>query len=242
MMRSVRSPRVPSLKALASLSWLTARQLGRVADALILSSHEKQSTIFSETSSAESAYILLSGLARITCVNRKGRRTAVIMVPPGIVPAFPTAVTGVTYNFRCEAVTICQVGTMGLNSFVKICLGIESVAFKSLANSCLGRWERVQLRCSNFMSCTLAERLALLLLDLSESFGVPNPGGGVRLTISVRHGDLAELIGASRPRVTEYLTEFAHKTLISRQGQHLVVDRDRLQNFLMAAHPAWSRT
>ena len=213
-----------------------------MADGLTLSSHEKRTTIFSENSSSESAYILLSGLARITCVNRKGHRTAVILVAPGIIPAFPTPVTGVTFNFRCEAVTICQVGSMGLNSFVKICLGIESTAFKSLANSCLGRWERVQLRCSNFMSCTLAERLALLLLDLSESFGVPNPGGGVRLTIAVRHGDLAELIGASRPRVTEYLNEFAHKTLISRQGQRLVVNRDRLQNFLMAARPAWGRT
>jgi len=213
-----------------------------MADGLTLSSHEKRTTIFSENSSSESAYILLSGLARITCVNRKGHRTAVILVAPGIIPAFPTPVTGVTFNFRCEAVTICQVGSMGLNSFVKICLGIESAAFKSLAASCLGRWERVQLRCSNFMSCTLAERLALLLLDLSESFGVPNPGDGVRLTITVRHGDMAELIGASRPRVTEYLNEFAHKTLISRQGQRLVVNRDRLQNFLMAARPAWSRT
>jgi len=231
--------KVRSLKAFATLSWLTSRQLGKVADALTVSRFEKRSIIFSEKASPDAAYILLSGIARITCVNRKGRRTAVIMVAPGMIPAFPTAVHGITYNFRCEAVTSCQVGTMELNSFVKTCVGIESAAFKSLAASCLGRWERVQLRSSNFMSCTLAERLALLLLDLSENFGAPEVNGGVQLTIPVRHGDLAELIGASRPRVTEYLIEFEHKTLISRNDRHLVVNRERLQKHLIAAHPAW---
>ena len=97
------------------------------------------------------------------------------MVAPGLIPAFPRAVTGITYNFRCEAVTMCQVGShWDLNSFVKICLGIGSAAFKLLAASFLGHWDRVQLRRSNFLGCTLEERLALTLLDLSESFGVPN--------------------------------------------------------------------
>ena len=237
MMGSTRARRVRGLKALAGISWLTARQLEKLADALTVTRHQKWSVIFSDKSSSESAYILLSGVARITCDNRKGRRTMVIMVAPGLIPVFPRAVTGITYNFRCEAVTMCQVGTIGLNRFVKICLGIESAAFKLLATSFLGRWDRVQLRRSNFIGCTLEERLALTLLDLSENFGVPDPRGGMRLTVSVRHGDLAELVGATRPRVTEHLREFTQKHLVSRENRHLVVDREGLKGFLMAAHP-----
>jgi CRP-like cAMP-binding protein len=236
-MSLVRSRRVRSLKALASISWLTARQLEKLAGALTVTLHEKRSTIFSDQSLSESAYILLSGVARITCDNRKGRRTMVIMVAPGLIPAFPTAVIGITYNFRCEAVTTCQVGTIGLNSFVKICLGIGSAAFKRLAASFFGHWDRVQLRRSNFIGCTLEQRLAIVLLDLSENFGVPNLRGGARLTVPVRHGDLAELVGASRPRVTEHLLEFTQKHLISRQNRSLVVNREGLKGFLMAAQP-----
>jgi len=236
MIGSARARRVRSLKALASISWLTARQQEKLADALTVARHERRSIIFSDKSFSESAYILLSGIARITCDNRKGERTMVIMVAPGLIPALPRAVTGITYNFRCEAVTMCQVGTIGLNSFVKICLGIGSAAFKLLAASFLGRWDRVQLRRSNFIGCTLEERLALTLLDLSENFGVPNRHGGMRLTVSLRHGDLAELVGASRPRVTEHLLDFTQKHLISRQNRHLVVDRKGLEGFLMAAH------
>jgi len=230
------SAQARNLKALASISWLTTRQLEELAAALTVTRYDKRSIIFSDKSLPESAYILLSGVARITCDNRKGRRTTVIMLAPGLIPVFPRAVTGITYNFRCEAVTMCQLGTIGLDRFVKICLGIGSAAFKLLAGSFSGRWDRVQLRRSNFIGCTLEERLALTLLDLSESFGVPDHRGGMRLTVSLRHDDLAELVGATRPRVTEHLLKFTQKHLISQQDRHFVVDREGLKGFLMAAH------
>ena len=75
--------------ALANISWLAAGQLEKLADALTVTRYEKRSTIFSDKSPSESAYILLSGVARITCDNRKGRRTLVIMVSPGLIPEFP---------------------------------------------------------------------------------------------------------------------------------------------------------
>ena len=237
MMETGQAPRARRLKALANISWLKTPQLEKLAGALTVTRHEKRSTIFSDKRSSQSAYILLSGVARITCDNRKGRRTMAIMLSPGLIPAFPTAVTGITYNFRCEAVTSCQVGTIGLNTFVTICLGIGSAAFKQMAAGFLGRWDRVHLRCSNLIGCTLEERLALILIDLSENFGVANRHGGVQLTVPVRHGDLAELIGASRPRVTEHLLEFTQKHLISRQNRRLVVDQEGLKSFLMEAHP-----
>ena len=97
--------------------------------------------------------------------------------------------------------------------FIEISLGIESSDFKRMADIYLVRWDLVQLRCSNFMGCTLVERLALALLELAENFGVEDPLG-LRLTVSTRHKDLAELVGASRPRVTEYLNEFERKRMI----------------------------
>ncbi|MGC1336839.1 MAG: Crp/Fnr family transcriptional regulator [Candidatus Binataceae bacterium] len=235
MVGSARAQKVRSLKALAGVSWLKADQLEKLAGALTITRHEKRSTIFSDKSPVESAYILLSGAARITCDNRRGRRATAIMLAPGLIPAFPSAVTGITYNFRCEAVTSCQIGTIGLHGFMKICLGIGAAAFKQMADGFIGRWDRVHLRCSNLVGCTLEERLALVLLDLIEDFGVADADGGVRLSVLVRHDDLAEMVGATRPRVTEHLREFTQKHLISRQDQYLVVDPERLKRFLVAS-------
>src|SRR6267154_1403859 len=236
-MTAARASAVRRLRGLGNISWLTSRQLDKLAGALIVSTIEKHSVISEEKNTNGTAYVLLSGVARISCRNRKGIRNLLMMVAPGMVPGFPPQVIGIKYDFRCEAVTNCQVGTIPLEKFIQISLGIDSEDFKRMANSYLGRWDLVQLRCSNFMSCTLEERLALILLELSEHCGIPDPKG-VRLTLPARHRDIAELVGASRPRITEHLIIFERKHLISRTSRQLVVNRDRLESFLAQAHIA----
>src|SRR6201981_1764430 len=149
-MRAVRMSGIRRLQGLKNISWLTARQLKRLAAALTMSRIEKHGTIFDEKHAPESAYVLLSGVARITCRNRKGDRTLVIMVAPGMIPGFPPPVAGIRYNFRCEAVTECQIGAVTLETFIEIALGIASEDFKRMAASYSGRWDLVQLRCVNF--------------------------------------------------------------------------------------------
>ena len=234
-MPSARASGTRKLRGLKNISWLSGRQLDRLSNGLTVSMAEKRAIIFDEKHSPDSAYILLAGVARITCRNRKGQRTLVIMVAPGMIPGFPPPVPGISYNFRCEAVTLCRIGTIELEALVEISLGIASVDFKRMAESYLGRWDLVQLRCANFMSCSLEERLALILLELSENFGIPDPKG-IRLTLPTRHRDIAELVGASRPRITEQLISFEKKHLISRNSRTLVVNRDRLEGFLSQAH------
>jgi CRP/FNR family transcriptional regulator, cyclic AMP receptor protein len=230
-MQTMRLPGVQSLRALRNISWLTPRRLNKLADALTVRLVKKGGIIFDEKHSAESAYVLLSGVARITCLNRKGARTLVIMVAPGMIPGVPPAVTGIRYDFRCEAVTDCQIGTVGLETFIEIALGIAAADFKRMAENYCGRWDLVQLRCSNFMACTLEERVALILLELCENFGTRDQHG-VRLTVPAKHKDLAELVGASRPRVTEYLSSFERKRLIARDKRQLIIRRDQLARFL----------
>ena len=231
VMSAVHASSSRRLEGLKNISWLTARQLDKVLDALTVTTLEKRAIIFDEKDSRDLAHILLAGVARITCRNRKGQRTAVIMVGPGLIPCFPPPVAGISYDFRCEAVFPCQIGTVELDSLIEISLGIASADFRRMATSYLGGWGSVQIRCANFMCCTLEERLALTLLELSENFGVPD-GTGLRLTLSARHRDLAELVGASRPRITERMIWFEQKHFISHDKRHVIVHCDRVRSFL----------
>src|SRR5580700_11344354 len=123
------------LRGLKNISWLSGRQLDRLSNGLTVSMAEKRAIIFDEKHSPDSAYILLAGVARITCRNRKGQRTLVIMVAPGLIPCFPPPVSGISYDFRCEAVIPCQIGTIELDSLIEISLGIASADFRQLATS-----------------------------------------------------------------------------------------------------------
>src|SRR6202040_2520060 len=167
-----RATEIRHLRGLKNISWLSSRQLNRLAAALSMNEVEKREIIIDDKHSPESAYVLLSGVARITCRNRKGDRTLLIMVAPGMIPSVPAVVAGIRYNCRCEAATDCQIGTVTLATFIDIALGIASADFKRMAASYSGPWDLLQMRCSNFMGYTLEERVALILLELSENFGM----------------------------------------------------------------------
>jgi DNA-binding GntR family transcriptional regulator len=54
--------------------------------------------------------------------------------------------------------------------------------------------------------------------------------------LAATHKDIAELVGASRPRVTEYLARFERRHLLVRHGRQMVVRRDLLESFLEQKH------
>jgi len=93
-MTAARAAAIRRLRGLGNISWLTSRQLDKLAGALVVSSVEKHSVISEEKNSGETAYVLLSGVARISCRNRKGLRALLMMVAPGMVPGFPPRVVG----------------------------------------------------------------------------------------------------------------------------------------------------
>jgi hypothetical protein len=70
----------------------------------------------------------------------------------------------------------------------------------------------------NFMNFTTAEQLALTLLELSDDFGTRD-GEVTCFGLPLRQRDLAELVGGSRPRVTEHLARLEPELLVVRQGQ-----------------------
>src|SRR5713101_4053899 len=111
-MRRIHPSTLRNLSRLKNIAWLRARQLGKLSRTLTVSGFDRRTVIFDERHVPESVHLLLSGVARITCRDRRGKRTMVLMVAPGMIPSFPLPLVGVTYGFRCEAVTNCQIGTI----------------------------------------------------------------------------------------------------------------------------------
>ena len=72
----------------------------------------------------------------------------------------------------------------------------------------------------------------MTLLELSSSFGVEESRGTL-LRASFSHQDIAELVGATRPRVTEHLAQLERDHLVVRQGRQMIIRATELREALL---------
>jgi CRP-like cAMP-binding protein len=213
-----------------ALSWLSLPELSRLVELLTLANFKRHAVIVGEDALASEAHILLTGAANITCLNARSERVTVALVAPGPIPEFPLRPVS-RWSFRCEAYTDCRVGSLGWDRFGVVSFDSAQLAFRGFQQANLRQWYRLLLRGSSFLSLELHERIGLTLLELCSDFGVEESRGTL-LKIALSHKQLANLVGASRPRVTEHMAKLEGEGLVARQGRQLVVRAERLGNLM----------
>jgi CRP-like cAMP-binding protein len=225
------------LSRLKALSWLSQSELSLLVGALALANYRRHSVILREAALARDAHILLSGIARITCRNARNQRVTVAMLAPGPIPEFPALPISQS-GFQCEAYNDCRVGTVSWADFDGITANAGESAFKQFHRNDLKQWYRLLLRSSSFLNLGLHERIGVALLELCADFGIEEARGTL-LRVPFSHKDIANLVGASRPRVTEHLARLEHDRFVLRQGRQMVVQVAKLfdsMNSQVSAH------
>jgi CRP/FNR family transcriptional regulator, cyclic AMP receptor protein len=215
------------LTRLKSLSWLSPAELNSLASALAFANFKRRAVIMNEAALSSEAHILLTGIARITCMNARGERVTVALIAPGLIPELP-ALPMSRSNFQCEAYNDCRVGTLSLDEFEGITEKSAESAFRHLHENDLKQWYRLLLRSTSFLNLGLHERIAITLLELCSDFGIEESRGTL-LRVSFSHNDIANLVGATRPRVTEHLARLEGEAFVARQGRQLIVQVAKLQ-------------
>ena len=227
LLRNIESD-LDRLKRLKSLWWLSASDLAALANGLVVGDFKRHEVIAREAALASDAYLLLSGVASITCLNARGERVTVALLAPGPIPRFPAMPVSL-YSFQSEAHSDCRVGRLGWERFDALTSNAPHSAFMNFHENNLKQWYRLLLRGSSFLSLDLHERIAIALLELCSDFGIEETRGTL-LRVSFSHRELANLVGASRPRVTEHLVRLEREGLVVRQGRQLVVRTAQLGN------------
>jgi len=216
------------LGQLKTFSWLSRDQLEGLASSLEPLRIKRHDTIFYEGEVSNRIYILLSGVAKLSFLNR-GEKVLVGLVGAGEVFGASSLLPGVIRPFRCEAFTDCLVGAVSPATFVGLTVGVPVDRFSRTLEATVGRWWTMLQRYTNFVGLSVRERLASALLELAGKFGADDARGRM-LTLKLTHEDLAELVGASRQRTTEQLIEFESEHMIIRDGRRLIIVPERLGN------------
>jgi CRP-like cAMP-binding protein len=197
--------------------------------------YRKDATIFSEGDPGDAMFIVTEGLVKLVSVSDKGTETILHLLKPDEI--FGELLFAEERRaFDAVASTEVRVVTISRKGFEEILASLPGVA-RNFIRLLSRRLVRVERGLAGFGHSWSYHRLGRVLLQLAKEHGAPTPGG-TRISLRLTHEDLAKLIGTTRETVSTQINRFKRMGLLKREGQHYVVETDRLTRFLAPAEGA----
>lgn len=219
---------IMTLRRLKALPWASDQQLEKLLSHMTLKHIERHTQLFSEGSLSDTLYLLVSGVVKLSLRSLEGEEILVSLIGPGEFFGITSLMPGMSRGFHCTAFSDGWVAAIRPETFVTTLLGVPFAHFHELMGSTVSRWAALLYRYTHFQGLGLRQRLAMALLELSQKFGAQDARGTI-LILQVTHEDLADLVGASRQKVTEHIRELERQQMILRDGRKLIVIPERLQ-------------
>jgi CRP-like cAMP-binding protein len=218
------------LSALRGLAGISPEQFGALGAQLRVRNFRKRAIVYSAEQAGDTIHIMISGIARLTSVNRKNERVLLEVLGPGDVVCIPTLLPDLRHALECEAFTECRIGVLTAQALVET-VGVPYDRFLLALRLTMGRWWGLLVRQSRFVNQTLEERIAVALLDLADKFGLPDARGTI-INMRFGHRGIAELVSGSRPKVSVCLKRFAQEGALVQERQRIIVVPGRLNAVL----------
>jgi CRP-like cAMP-binding protein len=174
-------------------------------------------------------YVLLTGIVRVICeLGGKGRVTVALLAPGPITEFFSLPFDYL--EFRYVACTDCRIGSLSWTDFRRVTEDGFHATLRKFYENNLEQCYRLLRHYSEFLKLGLRQRVALALLDLCSDFGIEDSRGTLLPFFSCK--DIAGLVGASRPRVSEHMVRLEQDGIVLRQGHRLIVHVAKLSKYL----------
>jgi CRP/FNR family transcriptional regulator len=212
------------------LTGLSSEQLSALGGQLRVRRFRQRALVYSGRQSGDAIHVMLSGIARITSVNRKNERVLLEVLGPGDVICIPSLLPDLRHSLECEAFTECEIGVLSAEALVET-VGLQYGEFLLALKLTMGRWWALLVRQSHFVDQTLEERIAVALLDLAGKFGLPDARGTI-INVRFGHRNLAELVSGSRPKVSVCLRRFAMEGRLIQDQRRIIVVPEKLSQIL----------
>ena len=194
--------------------------------------YRKGATIFSKDDSADSLYIVKDGRVRLLSLSDKGTETILHILTQGAIFG-ELLLSEEKRALTAVAGTDVLVTVIPKGSLVELLSSIPTVS-KNFIRLLSIRLAKVEKEFADSGHTWSYHRLSKVLLRLCEEHGQETRKGTV-IPLRLTHEDLANLIGTTRETVTTQLNRFRRKGLIEREGRFLLVNRQRLSDFLQSA-------
>jgi CRP/FNR family cyclic AMP-dependent transcriptional regulator len=177
---------------------------------------QPKEVFFSQGSSADCIFYLLTGRAKLTVVSHDGKEATVALISAGeFIGDESLASVGAVHMATASAIDLCTALRIERESMIRL-MHEQSALSEMYLKSLLARSIRTQADLVAQLFDSSERRLARILLLLAE-FG--EPGESEHLIPPITQETLAEMVGTTRSRVSFFMNRFRKLGLIEYNGR-----------------------
>ena len=183
--------------------------------------YPKGATLFVEGQTARGVFILCSGRVKLSTSSADGKTLILRISEPGEVLGLPATVTGKAYELTADVIEPTQANFISREDFLRFLKEYGEAALRvaqqlgETYHSAIAEMRTIGL------SHSAGEKLARFLLDLCAD--QTETKSEIRVTLTLTHEEIAQMIGASRETVTRLFADFKKKQLLQVKGSTLII-------------------
>jgi CRP/FNR family transcriptional regulator len=185
------------------------------------STYPKGALLFVEGQAPRGVFVLCHGRVKLSASSADGKALILRIAEAGELIGIPGTVAGQPYEVTAEALEPIQANFIARAEFLQFLREHGEAALKVAEILCHIYQATFQEIKYLGLSSSAAGKLARFLLDRAGTQG--QNSGAVRLTLTLTHEEIAEVIGASRETVTRLFASFKKKQLIEVHGSALTI-------------------
>ncbi|MEZ6087582.1 MAG: Crp/Fnr family transcriptional regulator [Pirellulaceae bacterium] len=215
------------LKTCELFADLSAEQIRRLEVVSRLRRFKARETVYLPTETADSVFLLVSGLVKICHLTPDGKQSTLALVRQGELFGELALLDALQRDEFVEALEPSTVVMIPSDVLLDV-MSQASIVGTQITKLVGLRQRRIQRRLQHLLFLSNHDRLVHLLLDLSEQFGIVTTAG-VELQVKLSHQELANLIGSTRETVTIILGQLKDEKMLEVTRRRIVLlDREAM--------------
>jgi CRP/FNR family cyclic AMP-dependent transcriptional regulator len=198
--------RIELLRKIALFASLTSDELHEIRGKIVIKNYKKNETILHEEHTNAFMYMILDGEAKVVQTTDAGKEIIITMHQSGDFFGELSLIDGKTAPAAVRATKNSTTAVISKNDFYALLFSQNKVLDSLLQIFCSRLRESIKkIQLLNFNNA--AQRIKMLFLLLSESYGEKCEGGTV-LKMKLIHQDIADMTGLTRETVTRVLDKW----------------------------------
>ncbi len=229
----MRSPQLTAGELLAKTSFfgpLSAEDRDAVAFSMRPAAFTAGQVIFLRDDAPRDLFVVRKGRVRLSILSSEGRELAFAHATEGDVFGEIALLDGRPRTANATALTEVDALSLSRSSLLTLMQARPPIAMAAITFLC-ERLRTTDTKMEAIALCPIEARLARFLLSAVQFQSPGAKGNTSRLNLDMSQGELALLLGASRPKVNKALAALEEADAVRRDGAELICDLEMLSAY-----------